>query len=180
MRARLGPQRKANGDENAMSRHVRQSSSITGGAARVAVPSAKVAVLQRQALNEVTTTAVNRKVRTRYPSYSWRSDSVGLCHLWPGEGFTHHAHCCSSSVFVAFRGHVQWSFVGLGCGLRSRLDLVRSSGKTGDVASVVARSEPCRCHRLCVALRPKKQRRWLQEPLRQRLTCLVLWLGRRT
>ncbi|KZT73158.1 hypothetical protein DAEQUDRAFT_509773 [Daedalea quercina L-15889] len=65
MRARLGPQRKPNGDENAMSRHVRQSSSITGGAARVAIPQAhgaKTAALQRPALNEVTTTAVNRKV----------------------------------------------------------------------------------------------------------------------
>ncbi|EPT05642.1 hypothetical protein FOMPIDRAFT_1100097, partial [Fomitopsis schrenkii] len=60
MRARIGPQRKTNGDENAMSRHVRQSSSITGGPARVAIPQAKAAVLARQALNEVTTTAVNR------------------------------------------------------------------------------------------------------------------------
>ena len=68
MRARLGGQRKPNGDENAMSRHVRQSSSITG-AARVAIPSAKAAVLQRQALNEVTTTAVNRKVCARHLSY---------------------------------------------------------------------------------------------------------------
>jgi len=65
MRNRIGPQRKVNGDENAMSRHVRQSSSITGGAARVAIPqvhAAKAAALQRPALNEVTTTAVNRKV----------------------------------------------------------------------------------------------------------------------
>ncbi|KAH9838411.1 cyclin [Rhodofomes roseus] len=64
MRNRIGPQRKVNGDENAMSRHVRQSSSITGGAARVAIPpghAAKAALLQRPALNEVTTTAVNRK-----------------------------------------------------------------------------------------------------------------------
>ena len=84
MRARLGPQRKANGDENAMSRHVRQSSSITGGATRVAVPQAKAVALQRQALNEVTTTAVNRKVCVvfvMWPGGRPRLDTLGL---WPG------------------------------------------------------------------------------------------------
>ncbi|KAI0925977.1 hypothetical protein AcW1_008262 [Taiwanofungus camphoratus] len=67
MRNRTGPQRpKVNGDENAMSRHVRQSSNITyTGASRVPHPLANSHTvkngIQRPALGEVTTTAVNRK-----------------------------------------------------------------------------------------------------------------------
>ncbi|KAH9919355.1 hypothetical protein B0H21DRAFT_671828, partial [Amylocystis lapponica] len=65
MRTRTGPQRpKVNGDENATSRHVRQSSGIAvAGASRVphSVAAIKNAVVaQRPALGEVTTTAVNR------------------------------------------------------------------------------------------------------------------------
>ncbi|CCM04313.1 uncharacterized protein FIBRA_06484 [Fibroporia radiculosa] len=65
MRNRTGPQRpKINGDENATSRHVRQSSSVAiQGVSRLphaAVAAAKTGP-QRPALSEVTTTAVNRK-----------------------------------------------------------------------------------------------------------------------
>ncbi|KII89900.1 hypothetical protein PLICRDRAFT_40082 [Plicaturopsis crispa FD-325 SS-3] len=57
-----GPQRpKGNGDENAM-RHVRQNSGITMAGAGRPVITTKAGV-QRPALGEVTTTAVNRKVR---------------------------------------------------------------------------------------------------------------------
>ncbi|KAI6116864.1 cyclin [Pisolithus croceorrhizus] len=61
-RTRFGA-RKANGDENATSKHLRQGSGIVGtGASRVssALGGLKVGQ-QRPALNEVTTTAVNRK-----------------------------------------------------------------------------------------------------------------------
>ncbi|OSX58766.1 hypothetical protein POSPLADRAFT_1151738, partial [Postia placenta MAD-698-R-SB12] len=66
-RNRTGPQRvKVNGDENAASRHIRQSSSgAIAGASRVPHVGIKQTISQRPALGEVTTTAVNRKVRLR-------------------------------------------------------------------------------------------------------------------
>ncbi|KAG6330793.1 hypothetical protein ID866_8298 [Astraeus odoratus] len=62
-RTRFGA-RKANGDENATSKHLRQVSGIAGtGASRASgVLSGLKVGAQRPALNEVTTTAVNRKV----------------------------------------------------------------------------------------------------------------------
>lgn len=110
MRARIGPQRKTNGDENAMSRHVRQSSSITGGPARVAIPQAKAAVLARQALNEVTTTAVNRKVCVLRRA-AGRSKLAGCraCGLWLGETLAR-VHCCDVSTSVGCRRHVSRGF----------------------------------------------------------------------
>jgi len=73
MRNRTGPQRqRTNGDENAASKHIRQSSSIAVAAAaatRGTHSLVNVHVLkngpsaQRAALGEVTTTAINRKVR---------------------------------------------------------------------------------------------------------------------
>ncbi|KAF9223869.1 hypothetical protein BS17DRAFT_704681 [Gyrodon lividus] len=63
-RTRLGAQRKVNADENATSRHLRQASGIAGaGASRAsAVLNGLKSGIQRPALGEVTTTAVNRKV----------------------------------------------------------------------------------------------------------------------
>lgn len=63
VRNRTGPQRvKVNGDENAASRHIRQSSSgAIAGASRVPHVGIKQTISQRPALGEVTTTAVNRK-----------------------------------------------------------------------------------------------------------------------
>ncbi|KAH7884523.1 hypothetical protein F5I97DRAFT_1779151, partial [Phlebopus sp. FC_14] len=62
-RARVGPQRKINGDENATSRHLRRSSGVAGaGASRASVIlNGLKNASQRPALGEVTTTAVNRK-----------------------------------------------------------------------------------------------------------------------
>lgn len=62
-RTRFGT-RKANGDENATSKHLRQASGIasTGASRATAVLSGLKVGPQRPALNEVTTTAVNRKV----------------------------------------------------------------------------------------------------------------------
>ncbi|KAI6042981.1 hypothetical protein EDC04DRAFT_2551335, partial [Pisolithus marmoratus] len=61
-RTRFGA-RKANGDENATSKHPRQGSGIVGaGASRASTVLGGLKVgHQRPALNEVTTTAVNRK-----------------------------------------------------------------------------------------------------------------------
>lgn len=61
-RTRFGA-RKANGDENATSKHLRQGSGIVGaGASRASAVVGGLKVgQQRPALNEVTTTAVNRK-----------------------------------------------------------------------------------------------------------------------
>jgi hypothetical protein len=66
MRNRTGPVR-AKADENAVGRHVRQSSAVTAGAPRAAhipvnVHALKNGGAQRAALGEVTTVAVNRKV----------------------------------------------------------------------------------------------------------------------
>ncbi|EGN98684.1 hypothetical protein SERLA73DRAFT_136567, partial [Serpula lacrymans var. lacrymans S7.3] len=63
-RSRVGVQRsKVNGDENATSKHIRQASGLVGsGASRAsAVLNGIKANVQRPALGEVTTTAVNRK-----------------------------------------------------------------------------------------------------------------------
>ncbi|KAG6374493.1 cyclin [Boletus reticuloceps] len=62
-RTRIGAQRRVNGDENATSKHLRQSSGIAaGGASRAAaLLSGLKGGPQRPALGEVTTTAVNRK-----------------------------------------------------------------------------------------------------------------------
>ncbi|KAF8557429.1 hypothetical protein OG21DRAFT_1390326, partial [Imleria badia] len=62
-RARVGAQRKVNGDENATSKHLRQTSGVTaGGASRAAaLLNGLKGGPQRPALGEVTTTAVNRK-----------------------------------------------------------------------------------------------------------------------
>ncbi|OBZ72496.1 G2/mitotic-specific cyclin cdc13 [Grifola frondosa] len=65
MRNRTGPQRtRINGDENSLSRHVRQPSGIAlAGASRLPVNTHGVKNgVQRPALGEVTTTAVNRKL----------------------------------------------------------------------------------------------------------------------
>lgn len=61
-RTRFGT-RKANGDENATSKHLRQASGIasTGASRATGVLSGLKVGPQRPALNEVTTTAVNRK-----------------------------------------------------------------------------------------------------------------------
>lgn len=63
MRNRTGPQRlKINGDENA-TRHVRQGSGVAAaGASRIPHGNVTKNGVQRPALGEVTTTAVNRKV----------------------------------------------------------------------------------------------------------------------
>ncbi|KAL4064510.1 hypothetical protein J3A83DRAFT_4066846, partial [Scleroderma citrinum] len=59
-RTRFGA-RKANGDENATSKHLRQASGIAAtGASRASTVLSGLKV-GRPALNEVTTTAVNRK-----------------------------------------------------------------------------------------------------------------------
>ena len=62
-RTRFGA-RKGNGDENATSKHLRQTSGIasTGASRASTVLSGLKVGAQRPALNEVTTTAVNRKV----------------------------------------------------------------------------------------------------------------------
>lgn len=76
MRNRTGPQRPRNADENAMSRHVRQTSGIAGGSRIPAGQAVKNVVtkngVQRPVLTEVTTTAVNRnKVRCLPDAALW-------------------------------------------------------------------------------------------------------------
>ncbi|KAI0714459.1 hypothetical protein C8T65DRAFT_644396 [Cerioporus squamosus] len=70
MRNRTGPQRPRNADENAMSRHVRQASSVAGGSRIPAGQAVKNVIkngVQRPVLTEVTTTAVNRTKVRRLP-----------------------------------------------------------------------------------------------------------------
>jgi len=62
MRNRTGPQRLKNGDENATSKHLRQPSGIAIAGSRLVAGIGKTGP-QRPALGEVTTIAVNRKVR---------------------------------------------------------------------------------------------------------------------
>ena len=66
MRNRTGPLR-AKVDENAAGRHKRQASIAASGVTRTSSSMSTIAALknglQRAALGEVTTTAVNRKVR---------------------------------------------------------------------------------------------------------------------
>jgi hypothetical protein len=70
IRNRTGPQRPKNADENATSKHLRQSS--TG----IAIPGSRLmggigkAGPQRPALGEVTTIAVNRKVHLSFSGFS--------------------------------------------------------------------------------------------------------------
>ncbi|KAF8440544.1 hypothetical protein L210DRAFT_814862, partial [Boletus edulis BED1] len=62
-RTRIGAQRRVNGDENATSKHIRQSSGIaaSGASRAAALLNGLKGGPQRPALGEVTTTAVNRK-----------------------------------------------------------------------------------------------------------------------
>ena len=64
LRPRVGVQRNKNADENATSK-LRQTTANTAAANRAAIHATKQATgaVRRPVLNEVTTTAVNRKVR---------------------------------------------------------------------------------------------------------------------
>ncbi|KAI9568255.1 hypothetical protein HD554DRAFT_2022484, partial [Boletus coccyginus] len=64
-RSRIGAQRKVNSDENATSRHLRQTSGVTTASRATALLNGLKGGSQRPALGEVTTAAVNRKVSGR-------------------------------------------------------------------------------------------------------------------
>ncbi|KAI0787922.1 hypothetical protein C8Q74DRAFT_1196324 [Fomes fomentarius] len=84
MRNRTGPQRPRNADENAMSRHIRQTSGIAhAGASKVPVGHVVKNGVQRPVLTEVTTTAVNRSGKVRLDHSFFHHACARYHGLWP-------------------------------------------------------------------------------------------------